>query len=156
MKRLNKTESAYIAGFLDGDGSIYVRIKPDKTYRFGYQICPYVVFYQARLGKKFLKYLQNLLKIGYLRDRKDGIREYIIGDKKSIKKLLYSLLPHLKLKKAQAKLMLDIFTYKENVKNSQDFLRLCRSIDKFKNLNYSKKRKQTSKEVKILLKSLTP
>ena len=43
--KLSKEEKAYIAGFLDGDGSIYVRIKPNSSYRYRFQISPAIVFW---------------------------------------------------------------------------------------------------------------
>jgi hypothetical protein len=46
MRKLNDTQKSYIAGFLDGDGSVYVKLKKNDTYRYGYQIAPYITFYQ--------------------------------------------------------------------------------------------------------------
>ncbi len=40
---MKATEKAYIAGFLDGDGSIHIRLKPNETYRFGFQVAPLLV-----------------------------------------------------------------------------------------------------------------
>ena len=54
LHRLRTNQRAYLAGFLDGDGSIYVRMKPNSDYRFGYQIAPFVVFFQAKT-EKFMK-----------------------------------------------------------------------------------------------------
>ena len=51
FKLLSPIKKAYIAGFLDGDGSIYVRAKPNTSYRFGYQIALYIVFFQSAKGK---------------------------------------------------------------------------------------------------------
>ncbi len=42
-KKISSTQKAYLAGFLDGDGSIYVRIKPNNTYKYGFQVAPYIV-----------------------------------------------------------------------------------------------------------------
>ena len=82
--RLKETDKAYVAGFLDGDGSIYVRIKPNKSYRFKFQIAPSVVFFQSKENKKFLQSIQCLLGIGNIRERKDGICE-ILDQKQSVK-----------------------------------------------------------------------
>lgn len=38
LKTLSVIKKAYIAGFLDGDGSIYARAKPNTSYRYGFQI----------------------------------------------------------------------------------------------------------------------
>ena len=150
--RLSKTDKAYIAGFLDGDGSIYVRLKPNLTYRFKYQISPALVFYQSKKEKLHLVWLKGLIKRGYIRDRNDGIVEYIIGDVDSIKKTVKEILPYLKLKRKQGELMLKILEVKKEIKTAKDFLRVARLIDKFQEINYSKKRTQNSKKVENTLK----
>jgi len=55
--------------------------------------------------------------------------------------------------------MSEILEKKRTVKTAKDFIRLSKLIDQFKNLNYSKKRSQTSYSVEKLLKNkglLTP
>ena len=150
--KLSKEQKAYIAGFLDGDGSIYVRLKPNSTYRFRFQIAPSVVFYQSKKEELFMKQLRNLIDKGYIRKRKDGIIEYIIGDIESIKSLLENIKPYLKLKKKQANLILKVIGLKAKIRNAKDFLKLAKEIDKFQGLNYSKKRIQNSFQVEKVLK----
>ena len=150
--KLSRTKKSYIAGFLDGDGSIYVRIKPNKTYRYHFQISPAIVFYQSEKEEKFLRLLQKEINKGYVRKRNDGIVELILGDAKSIKELLNCVIPYLQLKKKQAKLLLEVLDMKQKVKTANDFLELTEKIDLFQKLNYSKKRIQNSLEVKKELK----
>ena len=103
--------------------------------------------------------MQKTLQKGYLRDRNDGIVEYIVGDQQSILWLIKELLPYLKLKQKQAQLMRETLLLKNKVKNGGDFLRLSKRIDEFQKLNYSKKRTQNSLLVKETLKReglLTP
>ena len=95
-----------------------------------------------------MAWLKKLINRGYLRERNDGIVEYILGDAKSIIDLIEEILPYLKLKRKQAKLMLKVLKLREKVKSSKDFLRLAQEIDKFQKLNYSKKRIQNSLKVK--------
>jgi intein-encoded DNA endonuclease-like protein len=156
---MNKINAAYCAGFLDGDGSIYVQMKQNTTYRFGFQISPQIVFFQSQKERLFMEKLWRLINKGYIRERKDGIIELIIGDEKSIRNFLKAVLPYLKVKRKQAKLMLKILNQRKKIKNGSDFLRVARLIDEFRDLNYSKKRKQTSQEVKKVLERerlLTP
>ncbi|MEW5805702.1 MAG: LAGLIDADG family homing endonuclease [Patescibacteria group bacterium] len=138
---ISSTKSAYLAGFLDGDGSIYVRLKPSKEYRYGYQIAPYVVFFQSAKYQKDFQNICNLMKIGYLRERNDGIVEYIIGREENIKELLKNIKPFLILKKKQASLMLKILKKKSKIKDRSDFEKLVSLVEEFRFLNYSKKRK---------------
>ena len=149
--KLSKEEKAYVAGFLDGDGSIHVRLKPNLTYRYRFQISPAVVFYQSDKESSHLEWLQKMINRGYLRKRNDGIIEYILGDVESIRELIKNILPYLRLKQKQAKLMLEILEMKRKIKNAKDFLKLAQKIDMFQKMNYSKKRIQNSLEVKKTL-----
>ena len=139
---LNQAKRAYLAGFLDGDGSIYVRLKPNPSYRYGFQVAPYIVLFQSQKEQKKFEKLCSLINLGYMRVRKDGILEYTIGKVDSLRKFLQIVKPFLILKKEQAYLMLKILDKREIVKNKQDFIKLANLIDRFRNLNYSKKRKK--------------
>ena len=138
--------NAYLAGFLDGDGSIYVRAKPNSSYKYGYQVAPYIAFFQSASSEIFPVVMQ---KIGYgkIRLRKDGINEFTINKQAEIKDFLKRVSPYLILKQQQALLMIDILELKQSVKNQQDFEALLQKIDEFRELNYSKKR---------LIRTLTP
>ena len=157
--KISDFDKAYLAGFLDADGSIYVRLKPNNTYRWKFQISPSVVFYQSSKERKALEGFHKLTKIGYLRDRNDGIVEYTIGDRPSIKKLIEWTMPYLRIKKKQAKLMLRILDKSENVRSAKNFISVAKLIDRFGELNYSKKRTVNAQQVNNLLKNrglLTP
>jgi hypothetical protein len=45
MRFINSTTIAYIAGFLDGDGSIFFQIIPRKDYKLKFQIRSSIAFY---------------------------------------------------------------------------------------------------------------
>ena len=140
MLKLTQTQLAYLAGFIDGDGSIYVRLKPNETYRYGFQIAPYIVLFQsAKDETNFIK-ICDLLKCGYLRRRKDGILEYTIGRREEILGLVGLIKPFLILKRQQADLLEKILKLKALVKNAQDFSQLMDLINQFGEINYSKKR----------------
>ncbi len=159
MHKLSVAQRAYIAGFLDGDGSIYVRLKPNRTYYYLYQVAPNIVFFQSRKERCGLEYIQRITGVGYLRDRNDGVVEYTIGDVSSIASLLNAVRPYLYLKKRQASLMLSILRKKQSVKTAAQFIELASLIDKFQHLNYSKRRINVSASVRSTLKAeglLTP
>lgn len=90
---------------------------------------------------------------GHLRFRKDGVAEYIIGDMKTMRALLKAVKPYLVLKKSQADLMIEILDKKAEVKSKEDFLLLATLVDRFKDLNYSKNRKNNLIAVVNRLKS---
>ena len=141
MKSLSSTQKAYLAGFLDGDGSIYVRAKPNETYRYGFQIAPYIVLFQSKKDEDKIKKVCNLIDLGYIRDRKDGILEYTIGKEEAIRSFLKMVTPYLILKEEQAKLILEILDTKKKVESKNGFFALMKLVDRFRKLNYSKKRK---------------
>ena len=140
MLKLTQKQLAYIAGFIDGDGSIYVRLKPNDSYRYGYQIAPYIILFQSAKDEVNFNKICNLLNCGYLRKRKDGILEYTIGRKEEILALTAKIKPYLILKYRQAELLEKILKLKALVKNAHDFSKLMELIDQFEKLNYSKKR----------------
>ena len=138
----NRIQTAYIAGFLDGDGSIYVRLKPNPSYKYGFQVAPYVVLFQSQKDQENFEKLCARIGLGYLRVRKDGILEYIISRVDSLRTFLAMVKPFVILKRAQVNLMLEILDKKERVKDKNDFQSLMNLIDRFRELNYSKKRKK--------------
>jgi hypothetical protein len=136
----SSTFSIYLAGFLDGDGSIYVRAKPNSSYKYGYQVAPTVAFFQSGKNDMF----PNLCKrigFGTMRLRKDNIFEYTISKQEEIRTFLEHVLPYLVLKQEQARLMLKILNLKAEIENEDDFNKLLALIDSFRELNYSKNRK---------------
>lgn len=147
MKKLSNVQKAYIAGFLDGDGSVYVKLKKNDTYKYGYQIASYITFYQQERHIAFLDKIKAMFGAGYLRLRNDGVAEYTIGDEKSLIFFAKEILPFSKLKPKQLKLLLSILNKKSKIKNIKNFISLCRLVDKFEELNYSKKRTQNTKQV---------
>lgn len=138
---LNSTSfKAYLAGLLDGDGSIYVRAKPNSSYRYGYQIAPYVSFFQSGTCAEFPELCESI-GYGQIRLRKDGIYEFSITKQNEIKNFLQEVSPHLKLKQQQAKLIIEVLEQKTKVQSDSDFATLLELIDSFRELSYSKKRK---------------
>lgn len=140
MLKLTQTQLAYLAGFIDGDGSIYARLKPNDTYRYGFQIAPYIILFQSAKDETNFKKICEMLNCGYLRKRKDGILEYTIGRKEEISALIKAIRPYLILKRQQADLLEKIFKQKALAKNAKDFAKLMDLINKFADINYSKKR----------------
>ena len=139
---LTQLDRAYLAGFLDGDGSIYAQLKPNPTYRYGFQIAVYAVLYQSQQDREQFEKICSLVNLGYLRVRKDGILEYIIGKTDSLREFLRIVQPFAILKKQQIALMLRILDMKDRAKDKNTFAELANLIDNFRELNYSKKRKK--------------
>ncbi len=139
---LSSAQKSYLAGFLDGDGSIYVRLKPNPTYRYGFQVAAYIVLFQSAKSRTQFEKVCSLISLGSLRERKDGILEYTIGRQDDLKQFLAWVKPYVLLKRSQVELMEKILKAKALVKNKYDFEALMKLINSFEELNYSKKRIQ--------------
>jgi len=142
LKSISSTEKSYLAGFLDADGSIYVQAKPNETYRFGFQIAPYIVFYQSQKDAESFSLVCSLIQFGHKRLRKDGIVEYIISKQEEIISFIKLVEPYVIMKKSQVALLKRIISLKRKAKTRKDFEQLINKIDQFRELNYSKKRKK--------------
>ena len=140
-KSFSSIKRAYLAGFLDGDGSIYVRLKPNSTYKYGFQVAPYIVFFQSQKSRVNFEKICSVVGLGHLRERNDGILEYIISRHDAIIIFLELIKPYTILKKEQVALMIKILKQKEKIESQADFSKLAQMIDEFRNINYSKKRK---------------
>ena len=145
---MDSTTLAYIAGFLDGDGSIFFQIIRRKDYIFGFQIRSSLAFYQKTKYSTILKWIKNSLKSGYIRHRKTGISDYTVVESKEVERILLLLKPYVKVKQKQLELGLKILRKLKSAKSKKEFLEICKLIDKFGGLNYSKKRKVTYNVVK--------
>ena len=141
---------AYIAGFLDGDWSIFFQIVSRPDYKLKFQIRSSIAFYQDTKNQEILKWLKGIFGVGYIRHRKTGISDYTIVEPKEVKRILELLRPYVKLKKRQTELGLEILE-KLKDKSTDNFLEICKLVDKFKQLNYSKKRTITHEVVKKIL-----
>jgi hypothetical protein len=82
-----------------------------------------------------------MIGLGHLRERSDGILEYIVSKHDAVNVILKIIKPYTILKKEQVALMSKILKQKEKVKSKKDFIKLAELIDKFRILNYSKRRK---------------
>ena len=144
----------YLAGFLDGDGSIMAQIVKDNNYKYGYTIRVTVCFYQKTTRHWFLLKLRKLLgKEWKVRKRNDGMSELYITGFTPVKNVLSILQPYFRLKPRLARLVLEIIEEYSQVQTEADFLKVCEKIDKTAEYTDSKKRKNTYSSVKAYLNS---
>ena len=149
---MNPTSWAYIAGFLDGDGSIFFQLIRKRDYRLGFQIRSSVAFYQRTDNERILLWLKERLVSGSIRRRRTGISDYTIVDVSEVRRLLRELQPYVLLKKEHVRLGLEILEELPASGDPDRFLSLCRRVDRFRDLNYSKKRSITSDVVEQYLR----
>ena len=156
---MREEEKAYIAGFLDGDGCVMLQLVYRHDYVLGYQIRASIVFYQKQQHRQFLHWLQNQFGgIGYIRNRNDGMSEYTIVGISDVKNILTLFFPYLRLKKPQAEVALKVISEMPGSgrkMTKEKLLTLSKEVDRFLELNYSKRRTNTSEKLKAFLSSHT-
>ncbi len=151
---------AYIAGFLDGDGSLMLQIKKRKDgNKSKFRFMPTICFYQDTRHEKNLYWIRDVLKIGYLSKRNDGMTELRINGYKQVRDILQSLSPHIKFKKIQAdalKKACDILLKTElKLLNKIQLTKIVDLILVIQSENYVTKKKKTKSELCQIL-NLTP
>ncbi len=158
MGSRSKTNFAYIAGFLDGDGSLMMQIKrrvgkrEKNRPRFMFTIC----FYQDTRHEEPLFWIRDILNIGYISRRNDGMTELRINGFKQTKDSLSLLLPFLKFKKKQAEVILKAIGLLTKSKMTESITReLIDCILLVQKENYVTRRKRTKEEL-LEVFGLTP
>ena len=150
---MKNEEKAYIAGFLDGDGCLMAQLVRRKDYIYGYQIRVSLVFYQKQNRQEILVWLKRKLKLGYIRQRNDGMAEYTIVGLKEVEKMIRLLYPYLRLKKVLARQVLNLIKAHPERMTPAKLIRLSKLVDKTASFNYSKKRSNTSQVLQAFLEA---
>ena len=159
MGSRSKIDLAYISGFLDGDGSLMLQLKKRKDSKAKIRFMLTICFYQDTRHEKPLYWIRNILGIGYISKRNDGMTELRINGFKQIRNIIKNLLPYIKFKKYQAEALYkaaDIL-YKENISklNKNQLKKLVNLILVIQKENYVTKKKKTKDELYKIL-DLTP
>jgi LAGLIDADG endonuclease len=143
---LKEEEASYIAGFIDGDGSLIAQIVKRNDYILGFQIRLSVVFFQKKRRIERLSEIQQQIGLGVLRVRNDGMSQLSVVGIERVLPLLMQLEPFLEIKKEQANLIIEICEKQPLAQNDPlKFLELCCLAYKVGALNDSKKRRTMRK-----------
>lgn len=158
MGRQTKTKEdfAYIAGFLDGDGSIMVQIKNRRDTPAGWRVMLTICLYQDTRHEKPLYWMRDTFNIGYISRRNDGITEYRVNGYEAVGKILKALKPFVRFKKKQVHLTLNILELLKERKFSElpkrKKLRIADLVCDIREENYkSGMRKYTRQQIRSLL-----
>nr|3MX9_A Chain A, Protein scV3V2(G19S) [Chlamydomonas reinhardtii]3MXA_A Chain A, scV3V2(G19S) [Chlamydomonas reinhardtii] len=153
--KYNKEFLLYLAGFVDGDGSIIAQINPNQSSKFKHRLRLTFYVTQKTQRRWFLDKLVDEIGVGYVRDS-GSVSQYVLSEIKPLHNFLTQLQPFLKLKQKQANLVLKIIEQLPSAKESPDkFLEVCTWVDQIAALNDSKTRKTTSETVRAVLDSLS-
>ena len=159
MGSRSKVNLAYIAGFLDGDGSVMLQIKKRKTGRRKLRFMATICFYQDTRHEEPLFWIHKTLGIGYISRRNDGMSELRINGYKQVARILKSLAPCIRFKKKQADALLEacsLLSAKDiHFLTDETLKRVVKCILVIQKENYVTKKKRTEKELYVAL-GLTP
>jgi hypothetical protein len=152
-------ENAYIAGFLDGDGSIMLQVKRGLDCKSGYRFMATICLYQDTRHDKNLYWIKSLFGIGYISKRKDGITELRVNGFLSVSEILLSLLPYVKFKKNQVVKMIEaceiLINSKARTISKNDLSKLVEIVFFIQNENYKSQNRKSKKDILKML-NLTP
>ena len=108
LSKANPLDLAYIAGFLDGDGSIMLQMHRRKAGEETFRVKTVICFYQDSRHIDKIKWIKEVLDCGYIYTRRDHISELRIEGFQRVFEVLVNLKPYLRFKKKQVNLMLKI------------------------------------------------
>ena len=155
----SKTDLAYIAGFLDGDGSLMLQIKKRKDGKVKIRFMATICFYQDTRHEKTLHWIKKILGIGYISRRSDGMSELRINGYVQVREILKKLLPHIRFKAIQAKSLIAATEILSSAKfrrlEKKQLLSLIKLTLLMQQENYVTKKKKTREELLVVL-GLTP
>ena len=150
---------AYIAGFLDGDGSIMLQLKRRSDSTEGVRFMTTICFYQDSRHSKDLMWIKKVLKVGYFSQRNDGMSELRIQGFASCETVLLLLKPFVRFKQKQTSLVLsacEILNKKTmRTLTTTDKKKIVKIMLSLKRNNYATRSVKSKEELYQLL-GLTP
>jgi hypothetical protein len=154
-----EAELAYIAGFLDGDGSLMLQLKKRADSTKGVRFMVTICLYQDTRHDAPLSWIRTRLKCGYVSKRNDGMTELRINGFSQVRETLEALQEYLRFKRKQAKLLIQACKMLERetlrTMKSKDMRKIVDLLLLIQNENYMSKRRKTKEELHQIL-GLTP
>ncbi len=146
---MTSQQRSYIAGLIDGDGSIMLQLKPQKNMKMLFRVKAVIIIYQDSRYHHQLCQLQEWIGGGYVYHRNDRISELRVEGFSQVEKLLLQLKKFIRFKSKQVELMLQALSVLKRKYTVEDFLEICVLSDQIAANNYSSKlRKYTSNYVR--------
>jgi hypothetical protein len=150
---MEAVEASYLAGFLDGDGSIHFQLVRQTGYRFGYYIRASVSLSQRTSARNGLERIHEIVGAGYLRDRGTGMSDLVITSRPVLVRLLTAVEPYVIFKAQHVRRALEILRRLRPRMERGEFLRMAHEVDRFAALNYSKSKRISAADVEQHLRS---
>ena len=108
LSKVKATDLAYIAGFLDGDGSIMLQLHRRQSGKEIFRVKTVICFYQDFSHLQEIEWIRHTLGCGYVYTRNDHISELRIEGFEKVLNILKLLSPYLRFKRKQASLLLEL------------------------------------------------
>ena len=140
-------DAAYLAGFLDGDGSIHFQFVRQREYKFGYYVRASMSLTQSTSARFGLERLRELLGAGYIRDRGNGMSDLVITSRPVLIEILRAVEPYVIFKKEHVREALRLLPLIQPRMTAEGFLQVARQADGFSALNHSKSKRITAADV---------
>lgn len=144
FNKLKRDTLIYLAGFIDGDGSLLAQIIYRKDYKYKFQIRVSISFHQHKKRAWFLRWVGKQLDYGTLSKRKSSKWDWTIVEDDVVKDLILEILPFLKIKRKLGHIIIDIIDSKKRVETKADLLKVMKLVDETANHTDSKIRIWTS------------
>ncbi len=144
--RLSKVNLAYIAGFLDGDGSIMLQLHRREAGKEVFRVKTVVCFYQDSRHHQDVEWIKQILDCGYIYKRNDHISELRIEGFEKVLQTLQALQPYLRFKRKQAKLMLNLIPQLQHGLSKSE---VVAGIEKMREYNYISHNRNTLEDVPV-------
>src|SRR5438874_6034232 len=100
---MSPSDAAYLAGFLDGDGSIHFQFVRQNEYKFGFYVRASMSLTQCTSARWGLEKLEELIGAGYIRDRGTGMSDLVITSRPVLIEVLRLVEPYVVFKKAHVR-----------------------------------------------------
>jgi hypothetical protein len=150
---LTQKDLLYLASAIDADGSIYARLVPQKE-SIGIRVDCGMQVSQKTTRRYYLESFEKQTGFGKVRNRKGGqMSDWIVETHTELEQLLKAVLPYLRLKKEQAKLVLlilDVYTKlpkanteQRRIERAEGIYSILPDIDRVAALNDSSNRDHT-------------
>jgi hypothetical protein len=152
-QEMNAAQASYLAGFLDGDGSIHFQLVRQKEYRFGFYIRASMALSQSTSARRGLFVLRETIGGGYVRDRGTGMSDLVVTSRPLLLTVLTEVSPYVLFKRQHVERALWLLPQIQPRMMPEEFLKVAQHVDAFSALNYSKTKRISAVDVELHLRS---
>jgi len=150
---------AYIAGFLDGDGSLMLQVKKRSDSSRGLRFMATICLYQDTRHDEHLRWMKEFFQAGYISVRNDGMTELRIQGYEVVYRTLVMLKPYLRFKAVQCEALMQACALLINTPLKQmtdnNLKQIIDCVIQIQSMNYVTKKKRSKEELYDLF-GLTP